>query len=115
MEELPITHLVIKLDYGPFILDSLSRERTNPAADYGQVTYEKGEGIELLDAAETWATLIAGTSRTLQWIAVYIPRDRVRSWEVSRQEEGEADVALWELDEEEAWDVLSAEPLRDFI
>ena len=108
---------MIKLDYGPFILDSLSRERTNPAADYGQVTYEKGEGIELLDAAETWATLIAGTSRTLQWIAVYIPRDRVRAWDVSRPargEEGEAEVVLWELDEEEAWDVLSVEPLREF-
>ncbi|KAM5538046.1 hypothetical protein V8D89_008243 [Ganoderma adspersum] len=119
LEDLPITHLVLKLDYGPFHLDTVHSERTNPAADYGQDTYDKGEGIELLDAVETWATLIAGTSRTLQWIAVYVPRDRVRSWEVSRQalggEEGEAEAALWELDEEEAWDVLWAEPLREFI
>ncbi|PIL24447.1 hypothetical protein GSI_14201 [Ganoderma sinense ZZ0214-1] len=118
LEDLPVTHLVIKLDLGPFGLHVMERDRVHTVVDYGQDVYNAEDGVKLLDAAETWATLIAGSSRTLQWIAVYVPRDRVRSWEVSRQaggEEDELEAALWELEEDEAWDVLSAESLREFM
>ncbi len=111
---------MIKLDLGPLYMDSIRRrDRMDAIVDYCQGTsYNSEDGIKLLDAAEAWATLIAGTSRTLQWIAVYVPRGRVRCWEVSRQvgaEEGEWEAALWEIDEVEAWEGLLAEPLREFI
>ncbi|KAI1791650.1 hypothetical protein LXA43DRAFT_1009939 [Ganoderma leucocontextum] len=114
---LPVTHLMIKFDFGSLYLDSIHRNRRDAIVNYLQYTYDNEDGIKLLNVAETWVTELAGSSRTLQWIGVYVPRDRIRCWEVFRQaggEEGEWETTLWEVDEDEAWEPLSAEPLREF-
>ena len=120
MEDLPLTHLVIKLDLGPQYSDIVVRDSTNAIVGYSQDNhcYNHEDGDQLLDAAETWAIQLAETSRTLRWIAVCVPWDRIRCWEISHQAgetEGEWEAGLWETDEDEAWRSLSAEPLWEFL
>ena len=109
LRQFPITHLMLKLDTGPVYPDFVSRIKE---------TYDADEGAEILESAEGWAEVMAEGSHTLQWVGVYVPKDRIRCWELSRQathEENVPMVSLHEVDDGRAWEMLTGDRLREFI
>ncbi|EJF66280.1 hypothetical protein DICSQDRAFT_177628 [Dichomitus squalens LYAD-421 SS1] len=74
LRHLPISHLMLKLDTGPVYPDFL---------DYIKETYDPQEGVEILDAAEGWAELMAeassGSECTFRRTAFAVGSSLVRS------------------------------------